>query len=191
MACPHGRIFDGDDVFQRGRDPICPGHHGPAASTPARHASPAVRRGGPPVWRYDPRRNGLKIPDLCHEAVISAVPFARQPIRPRAFYRTDIDFLSMLTRPASIPPAGRGRQWRQPELIKTTLSAIDLTGRKSPSDHISQMRLFWVSLVIVILFAIDRAYMDGQNAEQVMSLARSAGGYITRGVDDLLRPLRR
>jgi hypothetical protein len=53
------------------------------------------------------------------------------------------------------------------------------------------MRLFWVSLVIVILFAIDRAYMDGQNAEQVMSLARSAGGYITRGVDDLLRPLRR
>jgi hypothetical protein len=39
------------------------------------------------------------------------------------------------------------------------------------------MRLFWVPLVIVVLFAVDRAYMDGQNADQLMSLARWAGAF--------------
>jgi hypothetical protein len=53
------------------------------------------------------------------------------------------------------------------------------------------MRLFWIPLVIVVLFAVDRAYMDGQNADQVMSLARRAGAIINHNVDDLLRPLRR
>jgi hypothetical protein len=42
-----------------------------------------------------------------------------------------------------------------------------------------------------LLFAVDRAYMDGQNADQVMSLARWAGAIINHNVDDLLRPLRR
>jgi hypothetical protein len=57
--------------------------------------------------------------------------------------------------------------------------------------HNSSMRLFWIPLVIMLLFAIDRAYMDGQNADQVMSLARWAGAIINHNVDDLLRPLRR
>jgi hypothetical protein len=52
------------------------------------------------------------------------------------------------------------------------------------------MRLFWIPLMVVLLFAVDRAYMDGQNADQVMSLARWAGAIINHNVDDLLRPLR-
>jgi hypothetical protein len=52
------------------------------------------------------------------------------------------------------------------------------------------MRLFWVPLVIVVLFAVDRAYMDGQNADQLMSLARWAGAFINQWVADMLRPLR-
>jgi hypothetical protein len=57
--------------------------------------------------------------------------------------------------------------------------------------HSLRMRLFWIPLVIVLLFAVDRAYMDGQNADQVMSLARWVGAIINHNVDDLLRPLRR
>jgi hypothetical protein len=57
--------------------------------------------------------------------------------------------------------------------------------------HNSRMRWFLAALIIVVLFAVDRAYMDGQNADQVMSLARWAGAVINRNVDDLLRPLRR
>jgi hypothetical protein len=53
------------------------------------------------------------------------------------------------------------------------------------------MRWFLAALVIVVLFAVDRAYMDGQNAAQLTSLARWLGAIITHSVDDLLRPLRR
>jgi hypothetical protein len=35
------------------------------------------------------------------------------------------------------------------------------------------MRWFLAALVIVVLFAVDRAYMDGQTAAQLTSLARS------------------
>jgi hypothetical protein len=44
---------------------------------------------------------------------------------------------------------------------------------------------------MVVLFAIDRAYMDGQNAAAIMSLVRWVGMHVTGWVDDLLRPLRR
>jgi hypothetical protein len=53
------------------------------------------------------------------------------------------------------------------------------------------MRLFWIPLVIVAMFAIDRAYLDGQNADQVMSVVRWAGTHVTNWTNDLLRPLRR
>jgi hypothetical protein len=59
------------------------------------------------------------------------------------------------------------------------------------SPHNSPVRLFVIPLVIVALFALDRAYMDGQNAAQVMSVARWAGAYVTNWTDDLLRPLSR
>jgi hypothetical protein len=52
------------------------------------------------------------------------------------------------------------------------------------------MRLFWAALAIGVLFAVDRAYMDGQNAAHVVSLARWIGAFITHWADDLLRPLR-
>jgi hypothetical protein len=53
------------------------------------------------------------------------------------------------------------------------------------------MRWFSAALIIAVLFALDRAYMDGQNAQQVMSLARWAGAIINQGAGDLLRPLRK
>jgi hypothetical protein len=53
------------------------------------------------------------------------------------------------------------------------------------------MRLFWAALAMAVLFALDRAYMDGQNAAQVVSLVRWIGALITHWADDLLRPLRR
>jgi hypothetical protein len=53
------------------------------------------------------------------------------------------------------------------------------------------MRVFWIPLVIVALFAIDRAYMDGQNADQALSLVRWVGVHVTGWTDDLLRPLRK
>jgi hypothetical protein len=58
-------------------------------------------------------------------------------------------------------------------------------------SHNSSMRLFWIPLVIVALFAIDRAYMDGQNADQVLSLVRWVGVHVTDWTGDLLRPLRK
>jgi hypothetical protein len=57
--------------------------------------------------------------------------------------------------------------------------------------HNSPVRMFAIPLVIVALFALDRAYMDGQNAAQVMSVARWAGAHVTNWTDDLLRPLNR
>jgi hypothetical protein len=53
------------------------------------------------------------------------------------------------------------------------------------------MRVFWISLVIVALFAIDRAYMDGQNADKVVSLVRWVGAHVTDWTGDLLQPLRK
>jgi hypothetical protein len=53
------------------------------------------------------------------------------------------------------------------------------------------MRWFWTALVIVVLFAIDRAYMDGQNADHVVSFVRWVGAQVTNWADDLVRPLRK
>jgi hypothetical protein len=47
------------------------------------------------------------------------------------------------------------------------------------------MRMFWMPLVIVALFAVDRAYMDGENADQLMSLVRWVGVQVTDWTDDL------
>jgi hypothetical protein len=70
------------------------------------------------------------------------------------------------------------------------LPLVGLTCWKPASDDNSRMRLFWVPLVIVVLFAVDRAYMDGQNADQLMSLARWGGAFVNQWVADMLRPLR-
>jgi len=47
------------------------------------------------------------------------------------------------------------------------------------------MRLFLAALVIVALLALDRAYLDGQNAAILMSFARQAGAMITDWSDRL------
>jgi hypothetical protein len=57
--------------------------------------------------------------------------------------------------------------------------------------HNRGMQWFLAPLIIVVLFAVDRAYMDGQGAQQAMSVARWAGASINHGVDDLLRPVRK
>jgi succinate-acetate transporter protein len=59
------------------------------------------------------------------------------------------------------------------------------------SIYCSRMRLFWIALAIVALVAIDRAYLDGQNTDQVISLVHWAGMHVTNWTNDLLRPLRR
>jgi hypothetical protein len=48
------------------------------------------------------------------------------------------------------------------------------------------MQWFLAPLIIVVLFAVD-----GQGAQQAMSVARWAGASINHGVDDLLRPVRK
>jgi hypothetical protein len=53
------------------------------------------------------------------------------------------------------------------------------------------MRLFQVALIIVLLLALDRAFMDGQNAEILLSLARRAARAINVWASDLLSSLRR
>jgi hypothetical protein len=53
------------------------------------------------------------------------------------------------------------------------------------------MRWFWAALVIVILVALDRAYMDGQNAAFLLSLAHRGARIINDWADDLMRSLRR
>jgi hypothetical protein len=52
------------------------------------------------------------------------------------------------------------------------------------------MRLLRAAIILLALYAIDRMYLDGQNAAVAMSLARSAGASISQQVGDLLRPLR-
>lgn len=53
------------------------------------------------------------------------------------------------------------------------------------------MRWFWIVLVIVVLSAADRAYMDGQNMTFVVSGMRALAATFNRQVEDLLRYLRR
>jgi hypothetical protein len=48
------------------------------------------------------------------------------------------------------------------------------------------MRLFQVALIIVLLLALDRAFMDGQNAAILLSLARRAALAINVWASDLL-----
>jgi len=45
--------------------------------------------------------------------------------------------------------------------------------------------------MILVLYSLDRAYMDGENAVLVISAARSAGDAINRQVEDLVKYLRR
>jgi hypothetical protein len=59
------------------------------------------------------------------------------------------------------------------------------------SAHIHGMRWFWAAVVILVLAAVDRAYMDGQNMAMAVSAMKSIAAFISRHVDDLLRYLRR
>ncbi len=52
------------------------------------------------------------------------------------------------------------------------------------------MRWFWTVLIIIVLSAADRAYMDGQNTAFVVSGMRSLAATFNRQVEDLLRYLR-
>ncbi len=52
------------------------------------------------------------------------------------------------------------------------------------------MRWFWAVLIVIVLSAADRAYMDGQNTAFVVSGMRSLATTLNRQVEDLLRHLR-
>jgi len=53
------------------------------------------------------------------------------------------------------------------------------------------MRWFAVAVIILVLIALDRAYMGGQNAALLMSLAQRAAAAINQWADDLMRLVRR
>ena len=46
-------------------------------------------------------------------------------------------------------------------------------------------------IIVFVLIALDRAYMDGQNAALLMSLARRAAAALNQWADDLMRLIRR
>jgi hypothetical protein len=53
------------------------------------------------------------------------------------------------------------------------------------------MRWFLAALIILALIALDRAYMDGQNAALIMSLAQRTAAAINEWANDLVRFVRR
>ena len=77
--------------------------------------------------------------------------------------------------PASAPAASSD----QPELGRAERSrrALD-DSSKQFTNH--GMRLFVAAFVVVLLFAIDRAFLDGQNAEALLSLFRRIAAYLLR-----------
>jgi hypothetical protein len=58
-------------------------------------------------------------------------------------------------------------------------------------DGCLDMRWFLAALIILVLIALDRAYMDGQNAALILSLARRAAAAINEWANDLVRLVRR
>jgi len=53
------------------------------------------------------------------------------------------------------------------------------------------MRWFVAALLVVALFLFDRAYLDGQNAEILLSLLRRGAATINAWAADLTRTVRR
>jgi hypothetical protein len=53
------------------------------------------------------------------------------------------------------------------------------------------MRWFWIATVIVILAAVDKAYMNSENTRAVISAARSMTAVVVRKSEDLVAYLRR
>ena len=52
------------------------------------------------------------------------------------------------------------------------------------------MRWFWTAAIILVLLALDRAYMDGQNAALILSGARRAAQVINDWAIELTRKIR-
>jgi hypothetical protein len=53
------------------------------------------------------------------------------------------------------------------------------------------MRWFFAVAMILAFFALDRAYMDGRNAELLLSTARRGAVVVNNWAADLTRSLRR
>jgi hypothetical protein len=53
------------------------------------------------------------------------------------------------------------------------------------------MRWFLAVVIILVLAAVDRAYMRGENTRLVMSIGRDIGAAINRKADDLLAYLKK
>jgi len=52
------------------------------------------------------------------------------------------------------------------------------------------MRWFWTAVIVLGLIALDRAYMDGQNAALILSGARRAAQVINDWASELTRKIR-
>jgi hypothetical protein len=53
------------------------------------------------------------------------------------------------------------------------------------------MRWFWAFVVIVVLMALDRAYMQGRNAEILLSAGQRGAATVNRWAHDLTNGMRR
>ena len=65
------------------------------------------------------------------------------------------------------------------------------TPRSGPPVRSNAMRWFAAALVILVLVALDRAYIGGQNLDLLLSLARRVAAAINNWADDLIGSVRR
>jgi len=75
-------------------------------------------------------------------------------------------------------------------LVSAAGASRSLTCRAIERSN-SHMRWFAAAVIIFVLIALDRAYMDGQNAALILALAQRVAATISQWADDLVRLVRR
>jgi hypothetical protein len=53
------------------------------------------------------------------------------------------------------------------------------------------MRWFWAAMIILVLAAVDRAYMRGETTRFAVSVGRDIGAAVNRKADELLAYLKK
>jgi hypothetical protein len=74
--------------------------------------------------------------------------------------------------------------------VTAALEAAPSKWREAIRHKERLMRWFWTAVIVLGLIALDRAYMDGQNAAFLMSGARRAAHVINDWASELTRKIR-
>jgi hypothetical protein len=85
--------------------------------------------------------------------------------------------------PARIQVSGDHRRW-----LSHCFKSLNST--ETCAHHNLRMRLFWI-IAIIMLFGVDRIFLDGQVADHVWSLVVSIGTSLKYWAQDLLQPFPR